>query len=95
MRKPRDTAWKPVDYTLADVMAIKALAAGTADADQQKRALDWVIITAAGTYEEPYRSDADGGERETTFALGRAFVGRQVVKLVNLPAPVIEAMRKK
>lgn len=94
MRKPRDPAWKPVDYTLPEIAAIKALSRGEANEDQQKRALDWIIRLAAGTYDEPYRSDADGGDRETTFALGRAFVGRQVVKLVNMPEKIVAELRK-
>lgn len=94
MRKPRDPAWKPVDYELPDIAAVKALARGDANEDQQRRALDWIIKIAAGTYEEPYRSDADGGDRETTFALGRAFVGRQIVKLINMPEKVVAQLRK-
>lgn len=94
-RKPRDQAWKPADYDLPDIAAVKAVAAGEATPDQQRRALDWIIKTAAATYDEPFRSDADGGERETNFALGRAFVGRQVVKLINMPERIVAELRKK
>lgn len=92
--KPRDPAWLPAEYDFADVMAVKALAAGTANADQQKRALDWIVRSAAGAYEISYRSDADGGDRETAFAEGRRFVGLQVVKLVNLESKIVAALRK-
>ena len=62
--KPRDPAWKPVDYSEAVVLAFKSLATGTANDIQQKLALDWLITTAAGTYELSFRSDSDGGERD-------------------------------
>lgn len=94
-RKPRDPAWLPVPYEPADIEALQALSRGECPAHLQKRALDWIIRTAAGTYEPAFRSDADGGERETAFALGRAYVGQQIVKLVNLPPQVKEAMREK
>jgi hypothetical protein len=84
----------PADYTAGDVEAIKALASGTANADQQKRAIHWIINTAAGAYELSYRSDGEGGERETAFAEGRRFVGLQLVKLVNMSGSVLTALRK-
>lgn len=85
----------PVGYEASDIEAVKALAKGEARPDQQVRALEWIIKTAAGTYEMSFRSDADGGERETAFAEGRRFVGLQLVKLINLPPKVVAAMRDK
>lgn len=75
-------------------MAFKALATGTANEGQQKTALDWLINIAAGTYELSYRSDTDGGERETAFAEGRRFVGLQAVKMINMPADLVAKTRK-
>jgi hypothetical protein len=84
MAKPKATRADgphiPAPYTLADAGAIQALQRGDATADQQQRALAWLIKQAAGTYEfQFYPSD-----RETAFALGRAFVGQQIVKLATL-----------
>lgn len=76
--------WKPPHYEIADVNALKALQAGTANPDQQKRALAWIIHHAAALYEEPYRPGGQDGERDTVLALGRAFAGRQIVKLLNI-----------
>jgi hypothetical protein len=84
----------PATYEVADIDAIKALAAGNANERQQQRALRWIIQRAAAVNEEPYRSDEDGGERETSFALGRAFVGRQIMKFVEMPAALVNEMRK-
>lgn len=75
-----DTPAVPAAYTKADVAAIQALLVGTATADQQRRALDWIIKQAACTYEFPYYPS----DRDTAFACGKAFVGQQIVKLSKL-----------
>lgn len=92
--KRRDPAWVPADYELRDIDAMRALAAGEASKQEQIRALDWIIKNAAGTYDISFRSDADGGDRDTSFAEGRRFVGLQVVKLINMPTNIVAAMRK-
>ena len=71
----------PAVYELADISALQALQCGNASPDQQKRALDWLIKRAALTYEFHYYPERPG---DTAFALGRAFVGQQVVKLLTL-----------
>ena len=77
----------PAAYVKADAAAIQALLVGTANAEQQRRALDWIIKLAAGTYEfHFYPSD-----RETAFALGKASVGQQIVKLSKLNLSSIQA----
>jgi hypothetical protein len=70
----------PADYDVADVSAIQALHRGDATEDQQQRALRWLIEKAAGTYEFNFYPT----DRETAFALGREFVGQQVVKMLKL-----------
>jgi hypothetical protein len=73
-------------------MAIKALATGTANAGQQKRALDWIITKACGTYDMSFRPGADG-ERETAFAEGKRHVGLQIVKHINGPVPTTKPVK--
>lgn len=70
----------PPPYELADVSAFQALQRGDASPDMQQRALKWLIEQGAGTYQFNYYPS----ERDTAFALGRAFVGQQVVKLLHL-----------
>lgn len=74
----------PPQWELADASAIQALVDGRAEPHQQQRAIQWIVNHAAGTYEFNYYPT----DRDTSFALGRAFVGQQVVKLmrVNLSA---------
>ena len=77
--------WHPADYDIKDIRAIQALADGNASDEQQKRALDWIINKAAGTYEDPIIADDPHG-RIGAFMNGRASVGRQIIKLMKLKA---------
>jgi hypothetical protein len=70
----------PPPYELADASALQAMQRGEATPDQQARALKWLIERAAGAYEFNYYPS----DRDTAFALGRAFVGQQVVKLLKV-----------
>lgn len=76
--------WLPAEWDPADISAIQALQKGEASPDQQRRALDWIIISAAGTYEASYRPGGQEGERDTCFAEGRRFVGNQIVKALKI-----------
>lgn len=63
----------------AEVSAIKALYAGTADKVAQKIALDYIIYKLCRTYELPF-GDTDA---ETNLAIGKAFVGAQIVGIAQ------------
>lgn len=76
-----NAAWQPAPYEIADVTAIQAIARGDASPDMQRRALDWIIKRACGTYDFAYRPNSD---RDTNLALGRQFAGQQIVKLLHL-----------
>ncbi|MBA2707824.1 MAG: hypothetical protein H0U59_08490 [Gemmatimonadaceae bacterium] len=86
---PRPKAWLSPTYVKADVMAIKALAAGNANEGQQKRALAFIINGAASTYELSYRAESD---RETVFAEGRRFVGLQLIQFMNMSARMLDKL---
>lgn len=62
--------------------AIKALAEGNPRPDQCVTALNFIIETLSAVYDEPFRPE---GERETAYALGRAYVGRQIRKCITQP----------
>lgn len=92
--KRRTEAVQPPAYDRADVMAFKALVAGVANDAQQKRALNWIINQACGTYDLSFRPGING-ERDTSFAEGRRFVGLQIVKLVNFSGDLMNEAFKK
>jgi hypothetical protein len=73
--------WHPAAWQPADAAAIQALAAGTAGAAQQQRALAWIINGAAQTYDEPF---VPGSDDVRCYLLGRRSVGQQVVKLMKV-----------
>lgn len=78
---PPPEAWKPPKWEVPDAGALQALARGEADPHLQKRALDFIVMKLAGTYDMSYRP---GSDRDTCFAEGRRFVGLEIVKLLNL-----------
>lgn len=75
--------WLPTNYVAADVSAIQALERGEATPDQQKRALNWIIVHAAKTYDQSYRPGTEG-QRDTDFAEGKRYVGNEIVKMLKL-----------
>ena len=80
--------WLPPKYELSDATAIQALASGTADANQQKVALKWIIENCSSTYQPSYRDGPDG-ERNTIFAEGRRYVGLHIVTILKLHVPTL------
>ncbi len=69
------------DWELADASALKALHAGTADAHQQRRALDWILKSACGLPDWPY---VVGDPDQTHIHLGRQYVGQLIMKLIQI-----------
>lgn len=82
--------WLPPLYERADVVAWQAIASGSADEAQQKRALKWLMERATGVYEMTYFPGPDGA-RNSDFAQGRRFVGLQLVKLLHLNPGLVKA----
>lgn len=76
--------WMPPKWDLADAGALQAMARGEADAAAQQRALRWIVEQACGTYDLSWRPEQFGGDRSTSFAEGRRFVGLEIVKLTKL-----------
>lgn len=71
----------PADYDLADVSAIQALCAGTANKDQQIRAISWIVEKVCEFNGLPFfPSEPDC----SAFATGKYFVGQQINKLYKL-----------
>jgi len=84
MRKKSPQPWHPARYEDADIYAVQALAGGTANSGQQKRALEWILIDLCGVRDLSFRTGAEEGRRATDFAEGKRFVGLQIAKLMNL-----------
>jgi hypothetical protein len=76
---------EPAKWDKPDAAALQALAAGTANAGQQQRALNWIIYEACGTYELDYRPDP----RDHAFVSGKRRVGLQIISLLKLKLGVL------
>lgn len=70
--------------TVHTIAALKAVWAGEANPGQQRHALEWIINEACEYGRLSFRSDKDGGERDTAFAQGKWHVGQQILKLIGL-----------
>lgn len=68
------------NYDSQIMLAVQALSRGEADPSQQKLALEWIVHKAANLYNTHYYPDND---RDTYFALGKAFVGERIRSLLN------------
>lgn len=78
-RRPYDLA--PHDEF--DRGSIVALLKGEADQRQQLRAVDWLLYKACGLRDNQYVPDSD---RDTAFALGKRFVGLELVRVSKAEA---------
>lgn len=61
------------DFTEADVHAVRALISGAASADQQRRAMRFILQGICRIYDSPYV--AGGIDRESFVMIGRHQVG--------------------
>lgn len=90
-RKPVAAPVAPAKITYADVMSVKALAAGVATDRQQQIALKWIIEEACNRYGWPYETDP----RATDINLGRMRVGMSILDLVNMPHDLAAKLKGK
>lgn len=65
-----------------DMVAIKAVAAGEGNEYQQKRVLHLIVKNFSRSTDLTYIPGSPGG---STFLAGRAFVGHQLLKYINVP----------
>ncbi len=81
--KPAPGPYLPVDYTNTDIYALQALRDGVATKGQQQHALKYIVERICGTYDLSYRPGAADGDRDTSFAEGKRYVGLQIVKFLH------------
>ena len=73
--------WFMCESENGDIGAAKAILAGEATPEQQKRFMQWLVNNACGYNEVAWEPDSD---RTTSFEAGRRFVAVQVIKLTKL-----------
>ena len=78
---------QPPDYDKVDVQAIKALARGEANADQQRLALNFIVNGLSCAFDQSFRP---GQPDLTAFAEGKRFVGLQLDKLIRINPAIMD-----
>lgn len=76
---------------LHKVMAIKALARGEADANQQRVALQFIIEEVCKTYDMSYHP---GSDRDTTFAEGKRHVGNTLILTMKINTEYLRKLNR-
>lgn len=76
-------------FTPEVAYALKALAAGEANAEQQRGAMEWILNAAADYQGFTFRDDP----RHDAFAQGKRFVGQAIVTLVNMDPAKLAKLR--
>jgi hypothetical protein len=74
-------AFKSVDLTTEEVLAIRALSGGEASAYEQRLAFVTIIKKLARAYDQPF---VPGHQDQTNFLCGRAFVGQELLKVSKI-----------
>lgn len=69
--------------TEADVHAVRACMGGTADADQQQRAMRWIVNQVCRRLDSPWRPGELGAARETDFEAGRHWAGVTIADMTT------------
>ena len=82
--KPPIHPWEPPELAPVELLALKALSTGTANEGQQRMALATIVTKFAAVYDMSFRIGPDG-ERATSFAEGKRFVGQRILEAIGRP----------
>lgn len=85
-------AYEGPRFDLADAMAVKHVAMGDADAEQQKRAFMWVVRGVLLIADSPYDPDSS---RNTDYAIGRQDAARELVNYRDMPADDLKKLSER
>jgi hypothetical protein len=75
--------WVAPKPSLFEAASVKAVAEGTATAEQQRECMAYIIKRVCGTYEEQF-CPGEEGRRNTDYALGKRRVGLHLVSLLSV-----------
>lgn len=78
------SAYDATPAEAADATALQALVRGDCPPHLQQRAINFIIYKVCGTYQPTFRPGGPEASREQDFALGKQFVGQQLVGLLKV-----------
>lgn len=83
--RPKKDPWAPADYDDDLIYAVRAVNLGQANEGQQRLVWSWVMyLTGAGDeFADLSFRPGPQGDRDTTFAEGKRFVGLQLRKMLH------------
>ena len=81
--KPLDP-WEPCPWEPADATALQALVRGDCPPHLQQRAINFIVYKLCGTYDPAFRPGGQDAQRATDMALGKQFIGQQIVGLLKV-----------
>lgn len=81
---PVPSAYDVTPAEPADATALQALVRGDCPPHLQQRAMNFIIYKLCGTYLPTFRRGGPEASREQDFALGKQFVGQQLVGLLKV-----------
>lgn len=84
--------WRPDQWDVADIDAVRAVWNGEAQQHQQRRAIEFLMLRVGALHEMSF-SPIDA--RHSDFMEGRRFIGRMLYKFVNMSADAVAALRAK
>ncbi len=89
MKPPRpkfqpDRPWQMPRIEDADIFALQAVASGTANDAQQRRAYDYIVRTLCDTDRMTFWPGGEDGKRATDFAEGKRWVGLQLWRIEKM-----------
>lgn len=76
--------WKLPIFSDAEIFALQALERGTANAEQQKRAIACIELKICAAQRMSFYPGAEDGRRASDFAEGKRWVGGQIRRLLKL-----------
>jgi len=82
---------QPALFGYTEAAAIQALYNGKANEEQQKICLRWILESACALPVWPYKES----QRETDIALGRHFVGHQIMGAVKVSLSKLQRKEEK
>lgn len=86
--EPESPRSKTGVLTKADVIALVAMNAGNANADQQKRALEAIVYKVAGITSTTFDPESD---RSTAHAEGCRHVGLEIMRVVQDSVAILKS----
>ena len=83
--------WSKCDVSYAEAMAIKSVAAGKANEDQQRIFMAWLVSKASNVMSLAWDASS---ERASSFEAGRRYVGLKIDEVVRTNAEFYKLKEK-